>query len=113
MPHRQFLDSHGTLWTVWDVHPSRVQRDLDLARHARLGDGTAERAEHAALRIDALYASGWLCFDSGREKRRLAPIPSGWESLDASGLAALFESAEQVRRSRRVEESIHPHAESR
>lgn len=108
MPHRQFLDTHGTLWTVWDVHPSRVQRDLDLARHARLGADAVERTEHAALRLDALYASGWLCFDSGHDKRRLAPIPAGWELLDTHELASLFDTAEQVRRPRRIAGSVQP-----
>ena len=106
MPHRQLLDMHGTQWTVWDVHPSRVQRELDLARHAKRRAGAPERPEHAPLRLDALYASGWLCFDSGHDKRRLAPIPPGWESLDARELARLFDAAEQVKRTRRTDRSI-------
>ena len=36
---------------------------------------------------------GWLAFQSGHERRRLAPIPPAWESLDDTELAALARQA--------------------
>ena len=98
MPHRQFIDAHGTLWTVWDVHPSRVERELDLARSARFGEASGGTAggTRSTLRLDGAYASGWLCFESGVGKRRLTPIPSGWETLSADALVVLCDNASGV-----------------
>jgi hypothetical protein len=36
---------------------------------------------------------GWLAFDCGDEKRRLAPIPSGWETAPEAELMALMAHA--------------------
>ena len=36
------------------------------------------------------YRAGWLVFVCGSDMRRLAPIPDGWESLDAAALRALL-----------------------
>lgn len=42
--------------------------------------------------------SGWLCFARGEEKRRLTPIPPGWEAAPEAELEALFEQARPVTR---------------
>jgi hypothetical protein len=42
--------------------------------------------------------NGWLCFESGSEKRRLTPTPAGWESLPAGELARLLGAAAVVKR---------------
>jgi hypothetical protein len=99
MPHRQFIDTHGNLWTVWDVHPSRVERELDLARSARAGAGAGAEVGpgRSMLRLEGAYAAGWLCFESGAGKRRLTPIPTGWESLSAAALVELCDTASGVR----------------
>ena len=97
MPHRQFLDASGTLWTVWDVHPSRVQHELDLARAARHGQA-APSSPRPILRLDGPFAAGWLCFESGHGKRRLAPIPTGWDQLPVEHLAMLCDTAASVRK---------------
>ena len=28
------------------------------------------------------FTSGWLCFETAGEKRRLAPVPEGWDRAD-------------------------------
>jgi hypothetical protein len=38
-------------------------------------------AHHRPL-VAAEFASGWLCFECSGEKRRLAPVPEGWERAD-------------------------------
>ena len=47
---------------------------------------------------------GWLAFQSHDERRRLVPIPAGWETLADDGLAALLERAEPVAPTRRLVE---------
>jgi hypothetical protein len=44
------------------------------------------------------YRSGWLCFESPTEKRRLTPLPSGWQSLTIEQLASLLLTAALVRK---------------
>lgn len=99
MPQRQFLDSHGQSWSVWDVLPSRVTRDLDaawLARHGSAPDeGTAGTRAHAFL--PDRFAGGWLCFERGGEKLRLAPVPAGWDRLTSMELESLCDRASTVR----------------
>lgn len=53
---REFQDGRGGQWRVWDT--------------------VTVRADAAGT-----FRSGWLTFDNGAERRRLAPIPPGWEEL--------------------------------
>ena len=51
--------------------------------------------------IDSLpegYRNGWLCFESSSEKRRLTPLPAGWEDLPIERLSSLLGTAVLVRR---------------
>jgi hypothetical protein len=80
---RAFTDSTGTQWRVWDVVPS----------------ATAHRyiATPGALpSLNAAWASGWLCFECNVEKRRLAPIPGHWVSIDEPQLEQMCADAEVV-----------------
>ena len=81
---RGFTDAGGTEWRVWQVLPSATDNQLD-----------AESLTRLSLR-GTPFANGWLCFESTREKRRLAPIPEGWEFLDSSVLERLCTTAQQV-----------------
>ena len=56
MQIREFADADGVLWRVWSTIP---------------------RAGGAHPMI-----AGWLTFDSERARRRLVPVPPGWQ--DAS-----------------------------
>lgn len=67
MPVREFVGTDGRAWRVWAVRPVMHQPQL----------GT----------------TSWLCFESGTEKRRLTPVPGGWESCSAEQLAALCRAA--------------------
>jgi hypothetical protein len=90
---RGFVDTAGVEWRVWEVFP---------------GKGPTKRRAAAALSRSSLngtaFADGWLCFESDKEKRRLAPIPRGWESHDKKTLEALCGKATLVpaRHARRV-----------
>jgi hypothetical protein len=80
---RAFTDSTGLEWRVWEVLPSK------------LGPQTITHSlTHAKLQ--AAYADGWLCFEAGEQKRRLAPIPEGWQFRDTSVLEQLCVEATPV-----------------
>lgn len=79
---RGFIDSTGVEWRVWEVLPSKTENGV----HAFSISSLATTA----------FADGWLCFESHEEKRRLAPIPAGWESRDPRLLEELCAEATVV-----------------
>jgi hypothetical protein len=44
------------------------------------------------------HRGGWLTFDSEQGRRRLAPLPSGWEDAPPGRLELLCRSATEVTR---------------
>jgi len=108
MAHREFFDAGGTQWTVWDVHPTS-ERPVTAPTPLADAVGMLSRGERGGLvvtraaieYVEAALAAGWLCFESPTEKRRLAPIPSGWESLPPDSLTFLCGRAVPVIRVRR------------
>jgi len=75
---RQIRDAAGVEWMVYEVNPSAGEwRSVES-----LPEG---------------YRSGWLCFESSSEKRRLTPLPSNWQELTLEQLGTLLLSASLVR----------------
>lgn len=94
---RQFISEGGVAWVVWDVHPD------DLGRMAYDRRSTTPSME-ASPRIDRVtrqsertvhpeLEKGWLCFQSGTEKRRFTPIPTNWHELPDSVLRVMLDTA--------------------
>ena len=65
MTIREFTDSHGLLWRVWSTVPTNVTS------------------------VDPDLRGGWLSFDSGLDRRRVCPIPKGWDQLPPERLELL------------------------
>ena len=82
---RGFIDAGGTEWRVWQVSPA-----------GQTGSANATEVFSRTSLNGTPFANGWLCFESPLEKRRLAPIPDGWEFLDAGILEQLCSNATQV-----------------
>ena len=112
-PHRTFFDDLSRLWNAWDVMPAWGERRL-ANRRVRSGDGAravdrrlAERRRTRGLRIalPPRLAKGWIAFECGDERRRVAPIPDGWDALPEPQLRDLWRDAELLppRRKRLVE----------
>jgi hypothetical protein len=76
MSLRSVTDSEGVAWRVWDVLPQ--------------------------TRYIAGLEHGWLCFESVTEKRRLTPIPPGWQERGDDELLALLREADVVRPARQL-----------
>lgn len=100
MTHRQFRDSRAVEWEVWEVQPVPiVQPLLDRRSRPRAADEQAALSRTSELMLpQAGMSNGWLLFESGSEKRRLAPIPEGWADLPPAGLEALCGRAAPARR---------------
>lgn len=114
-PHRTFRDDAARLWNAWDVHPTWGER---RAHERRLKSGAppparssdrrlAHRRRTTGIRIalPPRLASGWIAFECGDERRRVAPIPAGWAEVSEDLLRALWATAEHLppRRKRLVE----------
>lgn len=65
---RTFVDESGTVWEVFEAHP--------------------ESGGRTQVRVPDTFRMGWLCFQSADERRRVAPIPAGWERWDERELTA-------------------------
>jgi hypothetical protein len=70
MSLREFVDGDGVMWRAWDTVPDR------------------------ASTLPPELASGWLTFESHRGRRRLVPIPPGWDLLTDERLELLCRLAE-------------------
>lgn len=90
---RGFTDTTGVEWRVWEVVPSRAAIATSSVAQSRTSLSTTP------------YANGWLCFESELEKRRLAPIPPGWELVAPGDIAQLLEQAIVVERRGRFRDS--------
>ena len=66
---REFQDQNGARWTVWDTIPA------------------------STVGLTEQYRRGWLTFDNGSERCRLAPIPDGWPDLPNDRLVLLLRVA--------------------
>ena len=90
---RGFKDTTGVEWRVWEVVPSRAAIATSSVAHSRTSLNSTP------------YANGWLCFESEAEKRRLAPIPDGWELGTPVDIAQLLEQATPVQSRARVRDN--------
>jgi hypothetical protein len=73
---RVFDEVQGRRWRVYAVHPSMSTVERDALPDA--------------------YRHGWLSFEAADEKRRIAPIPEGWEALSIDELRLLCQRAQRV-----------------
>jgi hypothetical protein len=75
MGYREFIDSLGMMWKVWNTIPL-----AGAVLHGEMKDG-------------------WLTFEStGSRLRRLAPVPTDWEQLSTEQLEQLCAQAAEIRR---------------
>ena len=89
MPHRQFTDPHGTTWEVWDVQPEQFDATYDRRN--------GERFDRHKTPVSVNLAEGWLCFQSGPERRRFFPIPPRWHELPDGVLRVILEVSDPVK----------------
>jgi hypothetical protein len=89
MPLREFDDSEGVRWRVWDVVPDSP---------GILASDPADHDAHRSTRLTPGLEGGWLAFEHGSRKRRLSPIPPDWERLSPEELERLRDQAREVPR---------------
>lgn len=73
MAYAEFSDREGKSWRVWHTRP---------------------RLAEVLSSLPADWKEGWLTFECEGDKRRLAPVPSGWEDFSDARLDLLRRIAE-------------------
>ena len=109
MSYRTFLDTAGRRWEVWLVTPSAAERrkvDRRVTPHGSstyVGDADRRRTPdrrrapfRRTVTVASEYSSGWLCFESEGEKRRLAPVPQDWDQAGPDRLSTWLQAAKRV-----------------
>ena len=87
MAYREFTDDGGTSWRAWDTYPG------------------------SAANVRPGFEGGWLGFECEAERRRLAPVPDGWEEASDDELRALLARAQPNRATRATPAPDAPAAE--
>lgn len=108
MPYKTFNAPDGTQWEVWQVLPTTTERrksEGEGQASGRSGLGTTGIADRRRSDtgpksvVTAGFENGWLCFESRKgEKRRLAPVPDGWDNATADKLWLWCRAALEVPR---------------
>ena len=99
MALREFRDDRGQSWQVCNVQPSYVERRTGAERRRTPRPGTVDRRVRRQHRMTVAprFRAGWLIFESRTERRRLGPIPAGWEQCGDEELCAMLRDAETLR----------------
>jgi len=97
MTHRKIKDGDGRAWDVWEVYPSAVEQRMSGEHPAAPDDnGVKRERREVRLLVPSALQQGWLAFQCGAERRRLAPIPGNWISLREDQLLALLARADRL-----------------
>jgi hypothetical protein len=101
MAHRSFRDEKGREWDVWEVVPTAVERRMATSV-ARPPAVDRRKVRESRVVVPDRLQKGWLAFQSGRERRRLAPIPKEWDEMTVAELLDLLNQADRRTKARRL-----------
>ncbi len=93
MAFRTFADPSGREWEVYDVVPPADERrrrdrrgESEPAMADRRGSDDRRLSVGRLTHIVTAAPEGWLCFESGADRRRLSPIPENWTQSNEAEL---------------------------
>jgi hypothetical protein len=99
---REYTDSDGVAWQVWEVIPQSVERRKLRERRVADRDQYDRRKRHEVrLRPSDGDVDGWLVFESFDVKKRLRPIPKDWNQASEVELESMCARAERATRTSR------------
>ncbi len=81
MTYREVRDDQNRVWEVWEVRPAAIERRQAEDRRRFPREFADRRSSDFQLRLLGGMREGWLTFQCGNERRRLSPIPEGWNHL--------------------------------
>ncbi len=89
---REYRDLDGRAWMVWSVAAKLTSVRAGADRRLSPSHTEEERRslnERRGGLPPAEWLQGWLCFQTLGEKRRLMPVPQGWEQASVPELDEL------------------------
>lgn len=100
MALREFTDSRGSVWQVWNVHPTTRYSSpvVKGERRQKKAPHVEPERRRGNFSLTPGLETGWLCFESATEKRRLAPMPSDWEDCAEGVLEVYLAAARPIKR---------------
>jgi hypothetical protein len=102
MAHREFVGADGTLWEMWDVHPTLADRRSAKDPHPPAHSDERRKQRSYRSPVPGTMKSGWLALQSATERRRIAPVPDGWSLRTDEELRALVRASESTGKRRRL-----------
>lgn len=105
MPLRTFRTSAGVEWRVWNVIPGHIGEEERRCGYDRRSPDPVLLYRGSERRVSPDRRTrppkpdlpdGWLVFEGGGERRRLTPIPPGWEVRSDADLERLCGRATPV-----------------
>jgi hypothetical protein len=92
--HREFIAPDGERWEAWAVQPLLFERRV---APSPAPSGTERRSNPGRRApVATELRAGWLVFQKGESKRRLAPVPEGWDTMPDAELSRLLKRATPV-----------------
>jgi hypothetical protein len=105
MALRTFVDSAGNEWQVFDVVPRATERRSQNRRSTKAEALEEERRDRdrrltvgGRSGLNPSVAQAWLTFEHDADRRRLSPIPAGWQRSTDAELEEYCRAARAVRR---------------
>lgn len=96
MAIRRLTDKQGTRWEVYEVpspaHQMMPPKNFSVFKSPNATDRSLSMQSPVSERL----SSGWLCFESPSEKRRIGPAPANWDQMSSSELESLLIRAAPV-----------------
>ncbi len=82
---------------MWEVYPSAVEQRMS-GEYPAVPDGATSTREkrEVRIRVPSALQDGWLAFQSGKDRRRLTPIPERWVTLGDEELVQLLARADRL-----------------
>lgn len=102
MASREITDRRGAVWVIWEVQPETIERRMAEDPFLKPAVERRRVRQFRSRISNPAMARGWLVFETRAEKRRLAPVPQGWELLPDAELLTLLDQAQVVGNPRRL-----------
>jgi hypothetical protein len=101
MALRDFRDASGRTWWAWDTYPALAER---RKKDEPRPPGAPERRRVSSPRVvlPGDLVNGWLTFESGPDRKRLVPVPDGWEQASEEQLRRWMDEATPLPPARRL-----------
>ena len=87
---------------MWDTYPTLAERRQSGEPAPLPSREERRRVSSPRVVLPGTLAAGWLTFQSGIDRKRLSPIPNGWEYGTEEQLRGWMDAATPIGPARRL-----------